>query len=363
MVRLPQPWFWSERNGWYVTKNGQRHFLGEHSTTAPRPRQTRGKWNPPDAIRNAFHELMTAKPSSPQSTHAVSNCLTVAVICEKYLDWCEKHREPRTYEGYRWHLQNFITAIGATASLSAIDLRPFHIIEWLDSHPDWGQTYRRNAIAAVKRVYSWAEELGYLPSNPIRKLAKPAAKRRERFITLDDWNRIRKSYRANDPFRDLLEFAWETGCRPQEARHIEPLHVHLDKAVIAIPPPEAKGKKKWRLIRLEGRSLELVRNRLVETTGKLFSNADGNPWTSSAVNCRFGRLKAKLGVRYSAYLFRHGFATRLLVKGVDHLTVAELLGHSDGTMLAKVYQHLDQSDSHLREALRKASGEPQMTEG
>ena len=39
------------------------------------------------------------------------------------------------------------------------------------------------------------------------------------------------------------------------------------------------------------------------------------------------------------------------IAGHDHLTVAELLGHADGTMLAKVYAHLDQADEHLRKAL------------
>ena len=38
-------------------------------------------------------------------------------------------------------------------------------------------------------------------------------------------------------------------------------------------------------------------------------------WTRSAMSCRFGRLKSKLGVRHFAYAFRHGFANRLLV---DH---------------------------------------------
>ena len=71
---------------------------------------------------------------------------------------------------------------------------------------------------------------------------------------------------------------------------------------------------------------------------------------------RFQRLKKKLGVKYFAYALRHGFATRMLTSGVDHLTVAELLGHSNGTMLATVYQHLDQKGQHLRDALRKAAG-------
>jgi integrase/recombinase XerC len=362
MARLPQPWYRAERNGWYVTHHGQRHFLGDHPPQAAKPRQVNGKWNPPECIRVKFHELMAAEPTPKLKAVTPKTGFSLAELFEKYLDWCQKHRDTRTYEGYCWHLQKFVTNLGDQAHMPATELKPFHIIEWLDSQPTWGQTYRRNAIASVKRVYNWAEELGYLATNPIRKLAKPSAARREKYITPEDWDKIRASYIEGDPFRDLLEFAWETGCRPQEARHIEPRHVHLEKAVIAIPPEEAKGKKKWRLIRLEGRAFELVQERLSKTKGKLFTNERGNPWTSYSVNCRFSRLKTKLGVRYSAYAFRHGFATRLLVQGVDHLTVSELLGHSDGTMLAKVYQHLDQSDAHLREALRKGSGNPQMTE-
>ncbi|WP_232069884.1 tyrosine-type recombinase/integrase [Gemmata massiliana] len=240
--------------------------------------------------------------------------------------------------------------------MPALDLKPFHIIEWLDAHTTWGPTYRRNAITAIQRAFNWAEELGHITTNPIRKMKKPAAKRREHFITPADWEVIRNHYPEGDPFRELLEFAWESGCRPQEARHIETRHVHLDRGVIAIPPEESKGRKKWRVIRLEGRAAEIAAKRLPRATDKLFVNADGKPWTPYAMNCRFCRLQKTLGVKHFAYAFRHGFANRLLVSGADHLTVAELLGHADGTMLARVYQHLDSSDAHLRKALRRAGG-------
>ncbi len=299
---------------------------------------------------------MAAPPAASLPATADHSGPTVAGLFEKYLDWCQKHCAPRTYDGYLWHLQRFVRERPDADTLSAADLKPFHVVEWLDRHPGWGPTYRRNAIASVKRAYAWAEELGYLTANPVRTIKKPAAKRRERFVSPEDWTKIRDSYQPANPFRQLLEFVWETGGRPFEARRLEARHVHLDRAVIAIPPEEAKGRKKWRLIRLEGRALEVVAARMAAVkAGTLFLNADGLPWTSSAMGCRFGRLKGKLGVRHFAYAFRHGFANRLLVSGVDHLTVAELLGHADGTMLAKVYQHLDQSDAHLREALKKAN--------
>lgn len=103
---------------------------------------------------------------------------------------------------------------------------------------------------------------------------------------------------------------------------------------------------------MTARAAEVLRRRLGERTeGTVFLNADGRPWTPYAMNCRFCRLKKHTGFKAFAYAFRHGFATRKLIEGHDHLTIAELLGHADGTTLAKVYAHLSQADDHLRKAL------------
>jgi hypothetical protein len=195
----------------------------------------------------------------------------------------------------------------------------------------------------------------------VRKIKKPMAGRRETFVAPEDRAKIRDCYPPGAPFRAFLEFCWETGCRPQEARYIEPRHVHLDRAVIAIPPAEAKGRKAWRVIRLDGRARALVRERLTTAAGKVFTNRDGAAWSSYALNCRFARLKEKLGGKFCAYEFRHGFTQRLLVRGVDHLTVAALLGHADGQMVQKVYSHMDQADDHLRG--RPAAGVRPVTGG
>ncbi|AMV24245.1 Tyrosine recombinase XerC [Gemmata sp. SH-PL17] len=354
MPHMPKPFFRTARSAWYVQLGKQQLKLCDGPKTALTEK----------AAWSAFHQLMVeraANDNTPQaSTSSASppalNGLLVSELFDKYLEWCQKHREKRTYDGYVWHLQRFCDHLKDRTTMPALALRPFHVVEWLDAHPGWGPTYRRNATGAVQRAYNWAEELGHIEINPVRKIKKPAARRREEFVTPEDWVRIRDSYPAGDPFRAFLEFCWHTGCRPQEARIIEPRHVHLDKALITIPPKEAKGRKKWRVIRLEGRALELARERLAGARGTLFVNRDGAAWTSYAVNCRFGRLKEKLGERFCAYEFRHGFTQRLLISGVDHLTVAALLGHADGQMVQKVYSHMDQADAHLRDALKKAEG-------
>lgn len=348
MAHSPKPFFRTARAAWYVQLGTKQIKLcdGPKSATTEK-----GAWA-------AFHQLMTERdrastiPNAPQSPAAH----TVGELFEKYLDWCQRHREKRTYDGYVWHLQRFCDHLRVATTLPALDLRPFHVNEWVDAHPDWGQTYRRNAIAAVKRAYSWAETDGYIDSDPLRRLKKPSPARREAYVRPEDWERIKDCYKVGDPFRTFLEFCWTTGARPQEARTIEPRHVHLEKALIAIPPKEAKGRKKWRIIRLEGRALEIVREQMASARGRLFVNRAGAPWTVSAINCRFCRLKEKLGVKFCNYQFRHGFAQRLLVSGADHLTVAALLGHSDGQMVSRVYSHMDRDDEHLRRALKRDEG-------
>jgi integrase/recombinase XerC len=248
------------------------------------------------------------------------------------------------------------------ARLPATDIKPFHVVEWADSHGDaWSNAYRRGGIIAIQRPFNWAEELGYISANPIKKIAKPQPQRREQIVTLGEWASIRDRYADGDPFRDILEFGWESGCRPQEAKRIEPRHVDLDQHRIAFPPAEAKGKKRWRIIYLTPKAEAILRRRLkITKKGPVFRNEDGEPWTAQAMSCRFARLKKHLGVKFAAYSIRHGFCQRKLEDGIDHLTVAALLGHADGKMVAAVYSHMNKADAHLREALTKESANSQV---
>lgn len=280
----------------------------------------------------------------------MENIIPVKALFEKYLTWCKAHRAPRSLEWYDGHLKNFLAFLKDNSSLPATDLKPFHIVEWIDSHPTWGDTYRGGAIVAVKRVYNWAEELGYLDLNPIKKLKKPQSKRRENPMSPVDFQRLMRCLGSDDPFGDFLKFIWHTGCRPQEARHIEPRHINLERQCIILPKEEAKGKRKPRVIHLNDVAFEIIQ-RLMDTPHKVFRNARGEPWTKYAVCNRMHRLSKLIDKKLAAYDARHGFATRKLIAGHGHLTIAALMGHTDGSMIAKVYSHIDKDDDHLKKAL------------
>jgi hypothetical protein len=158
-----------------------------------------------------------------------------------------------------------------------------------------------------------------------------------------------------------------------------------------------------------------ITRRLAEAhpTGLLFRNSAGAPWTPLSVNCAFDRIQTRMGraevarqglsigdkeiaefaatlsatrrsgglvvekshrdlcvearrkltgrlarslaPRYSLYGLRHAWATNALQSGVDALTVAVLMGHSNPSQLACTYQHLSHNPEHLLAQARRVA--------
>lgn len=330
MARKAKPWFWEEREEWYVTIEGKRHRLGKDKKAA----------------QKRFHELMATPEPKP-----VKNDSLVGLF-DLFLDWCQRQR-PDSYQWYSIRINQFAKLV---ANLGVKDLKPFHVQEWIDTKKSEG--YKRGCVVAINRALSWAVKQGRIEKNPLAGMEKPKAKRRETFLSLEQFTEVLK-LASDQPFRDLLRFVWETGCRPQEAFMLESRHVEAGKDRAVLAESESKGKKKQRVIYLTEEAKVIVLRLSGEyPTGKLFRNAEKEPWKPNNVACRFKRMETKLGFRVKLYDLRHGFCTRLLKSGVDPITVATLAGHSDTSMLARVYAHIQNDNEHLLGALKKGASVP-----
>lgn len=383
---MPRPqkiWYWKARKEWCVKINKIRQRLGPDKAEAERK----------------FHELMAhpEKPVDPES---------VAALIDKFLDWTQKNREPRTYEWYQMHLQSFLDSL-TPKTLTVGGLKPHHVHTWADAR-DWGPTFRRGAMTAVCRAFNWAEELGHIAASPLRKLKKPRAKTREQVLTPKEYATVLTFVKG--AFRDLVVTIWETGCRPFEATRLEARHVDLDTGRWVFPEEEAKGRIRNRVIYMTDTVLKIVQ-RLVEKypAGPIFRNQDGTPWTGYSINNAFRRLQVDMGKqaagkieipkaaiaakmeamrkrrekkgkqglpesklrsqatasltdaiarrhapKYCFYAFRHSFITNGLKNGVDPVTMANLVGHVDLRMIHGVYSHISQDQEFMRKAATKA---------
>lgn len=191
--KFPKPFYRSARSCWFVQIGKEQIKLHP---------------NEQEALR-LYHELMTSrsKPTAGSTAHASSSDLSLAELFDKFLDWCQKHREPRTYEWYRDHLQSFLNQAKDWAAEPATALKPFAVVEWADAQVGWSPAYRRGGIVAVQRPFNWAVKLGYLAATPIAHIEKPRPQRREQAVTPDDWKRIKERYPEGDRFvsRSFIE--------------------------------------------------------------------------------------------------------------------------------------------------------------
>lgn len=371
MARQPKPWYRKDRGAWFVTLNGTRHNLGPNKKKA----------------FDRFYTLMREPKAAAVASEAF------VAVADAFLDWVSANRSPETFTWYQYRIERFCQRY---PDLLAAEIKPYHVQQWVDSYPDLSQTSRRNYIRSVKRCMNWAKQQGYVTNDPIVEMEVPGAESREVCITKVEFDEF-SSYIRDDTFLELCRVTFETGCRPQEILRVEARHFDAKNARWILPPQEAKGKKKPRIVYLTPYALE-VTVRLVEKfpTGKLFRNTKGRAWTTDAVNCGFVRLQIRMGkeaitrkgldlnklmteelarstmptksikdlsvskrtklrygicaayaTKYSLYALRHSWATRALQSGLDALTVAVLMGHNDPSTLSRVYQHLAHNPEHM----------------
>ncbi len=335
MPRPSKPWFRTATGWWMVKLGGKQHKLAK------------GRKNKKAATAK-FHELMAAQAQLPESPDA-----RVVDICEAFLEFSAKHHAPDTYRNHRFYLQSFCEAAGL---LPVAELRPFHVTRWCESKP-WNETSQFNARRYAFRAMNWAVSEGLLGRNPLQGMKRPKPRPRQRALTEEEY---RAMIRASDGrFRLFLFVLRQTGARPKEVRDLKWTDVREDRWVLWKHKTDRTLRP--RVIHLNQpmqKLMHVLRKR--SESDYVFTNSRGRPWTTNAVRLRIQRLKKKLGLAddVCAYLFRHAFGTRAVLNGVDVATVAELMGHRSTEMISTVYLHLADQESHLQEAVRRATQGP-----
>jgi integrase len=338
----PEPFWRASRKCFYVQLDGKQKKLHPDRDTAFR----------------MYHELMS-RPPEEQSKKPVDPTAPrlVVVILDAFLDWVKIHQAAKTYAWHNDYIQAFVDSIPSTLTLA--ELKPLHVSRVMDSSPTWSPSTKNGFARSIQRAMNWAEKQGMIDRNPLRHVEKPAVEARETPVTPAEYAKLMKLVK-DEPFRDLLIAAWESGARPNELMRVEARNCELSSGRWVFKRKESKGKKKPRVVYISDRVADICRRRAEQyPEGPLFRNQDGNPWNKDAINCRFHRLTAKIGRKIALYDFRHAFCHEGLKNGVNALTVANLLGHQNPTMVATVYSSLSHAPEYLRAQARKARGSTQ----
>ncbi|HVU88129.1 MAG TPA: tyrosine-type recombinase/integrase [Pirellulales bacterium] len=298
-----------------------------------------------EAAEREYHKRMAgAQP--------VNSATTIQELCQQFLDWAKKKKKPRTHQTYLERLTPFVAHCG---SVKVHEARGHHIQSWIDNLPG-GSTYKNGCAAAAARVFNWAikqQLVEGLAINPVVSIERPQVIPREVDISDADWQRVLDAAQAD--FVDVLKFLDATGCRPQEVRCVSA--AHREDQDLILERENSKGQKVRRVIRLNSAAAEII-DRLSKKhpTGPLFRGRKGQEYTAGAIAQRFSKLRNKLKINgLCAYAVRHRFAQRALRRGLTADTTGVLMGHVDGTMVRRVYGHLERQHQFLRDELDKAT--------
>lgn len=335
-MRPRKPWYRRATDAWYVQVDGKQQLLAK------------GKANRV-AAETAYHRLMVdgGRDSKPE------NALSVATLCDLFLDSSQIHNAASTYEWQKHFLNSFCARY---AGLDCGQLKPFHLSRWLDANKQWTGG-RRSAQVIVKRVFAWGKEEGLIGQNPFAHVKNPGVSKRERIISADEKALILESIK-DDAFRNFMLALFGTGCRPSEVARVSSEDVNLALGVWKFDQHKTRKKTgKPRIVYLSAEMLELTKSQLAKhAVGPLFPNIRGRAFTPNAWRCRFRRLRERFPKLQGvvAYCCRHSYATQALINGVGIAQVATLLGHSDTNMVATTYSHIAANVAHMREAASKA---------
>ncbi len=330
MARHPKPWYRKSRGKWYVCIGGFQHDLGGNQHKA---------WN-------KYHELMA-------DTGKMGEDPRVSQIVHRFLEWSRGEHTPGTHGWYKLYLDQFVGSIPKALKIS--ELIPDHVTRWVDkTYPkaDCSPSTRHGACRTVVRAINWARKQGLIDKR--LSLEMPTPTRRETYVTADQYASILKV--TARPFRDLIEILRHTGARPETVRLVEARHLDRNLRCWTIEKGFTKKIKRKRTVPLDDRAFELCCDWAdAYPTGPMFRNRYGEPWTGRALIEQCRKARKKVGFKFTAYSFRHTFATDALKSGLDAVTVARLMGHTSTRMLDTVYSHLEDQTDYLAGAMGRAT--------
>lgn len=278
----------------------------------------------------------------------------------------------------------------AHPDLEVGEARPFHLTDWIAAHPGWRSVSTRRARAnMVRACFQWATDQERINRNPFRAVRYPEAERRP---DMPDQTLERIARLANKRFEEALRFLRLTGCRLSELCRAEWPDVDLDRGIWVIHRHKSrKHTGKAKVVALTDEACALLRrigrDRLfamapagavdqpavgvpllgastaekgstLPTSGIIFLNTAGTPWTRRTLGQQLIRLKRRHGINEKASLhgIRHRFGSAAVINGAPLKLVAAQLGHSTVGVTERYYVCLDGEIDAIRAAA--ALGKP-----
>ena len=295
------------------------------------------------ARAKATQMIARIKAGEDPNPEAAKPAPTIAELAERYLvEHVEVRCKPRTVEACRWLVKKFVLPDLGKMAIDAVDRE--HIAALHHKHRD--TPYQANRILeVVRKMFNLAEAWGLRKDggNPCRFVQKYKEKKRERFLTDEEFHRLGQVLNEieGDGSETLsavaaIRLLMLTGCRLAEIQTLSWDDVNLDAAEIRL----RDGKTGARMVPLSGAAVSVL---------SALPRPDDNPWVIvgkkpgahlTDLQHPWRRIRARAGLDdVRIHDLRHSFASKALALGESLPMIGKLLGHTQVQTTAR-YAHL-----------------------
>ena len=269
-------------------------------------------------------------------------------FCKQYLDWAWSSK-PASTKREEQQIEKIKGFFGAREIVFLDDITPYHIeqlkaylkneIERPGDRKGMSKTtvnyYLQILRGLFNKAIAWEV---YGKPNPLKKVRFFKINRNMKLLTRDEIERIIKAAEliSQDPgspiqkvFPDIIRFTVNTGLRKSEVFKLKWTDVREDEIVV-------KGKgDKYRVVPLNQAAKKIIEQQ-PQNDNHVFEIP--NRHQKDAPRRTVARIQKMTGINWHFHLLRHYFASALVEKGTDFVTIAEILGHSK-TMVSLGYTH------------------------
>ena len=291
-------------------------------------------------------------PEPPAVTLADSP--TVGDLARVYLDEHVATRcKPKTAAMYRLIVnRHLLPALGKTPALTVDHARVTELHHSLRATP----VMANQVVGTLSRIWNAAENRGLVPeaSNPCRLVVKNRERRRERFLSEEEFRRLGRLLAEAETRKGVsvhavaaIRLLLLTGCRRNEILTMRWGDVDLEARELNL----VDSKTGARTVPLSPEAVEVLLN---------IPRVDGNPYVIPGkirgrhlrnLNDPWNLVRKRAGIEdMRLHDCRHSFASRALALGEGLPMIGRLLGHAQVETTAR-YAHLAR-DSVRESAIR-----------
>lgn len=280
--------------------------------------------------------------------------VSFAEIADAALAWSMAHKASWRQDETRYPMLKAVLGARPAGEIKPREIE--HALGKLRDEHGWAPATVNRTKSLISLAYRLAVQNGDVEANPARLVRQLAVDNAVvRFLSAEEERRLREVITADCPqHMPELDLALHTGMRASEQYGLAWEQVDLERRQIALYRTK-NGRARY--IRLNSIAyaalLELRRNS--SGSGPVFINAvtpgryRGKP-RQTARNWFEAAVKRAGVPEFTWHCLRHTFASRLIMKGVDIRTVADLLGHRTLAMTMR-YAHL--APEHNLEAVER----------